>query len=130
MKRENNPIPRFLFASLLSFPAQPSLLLVLSGCPLLALPSPQVCLPGLTPLGTLSLSLSDIITIRPRLYFLSPLSPFSLLLTSSHQFSPILWNISPPPHARLVCLSGLKGEQSLFDRSLPRSLVVEPPGIL
>lgn len=96
MKRENNPIPRFLFASLLSFPAQPSLLLVLSGCPLLALPSPQVCLPGLTPLGTLSLSLSDIITIRPRLYFLSPLSPFSLLLTSSHQFSPILWNISPP----------------------------------
>lgn len=81
-------------------------------------------------LCTLSLSLSDIITIRPRLYFLSPLSPFSLLLTSSHQFSPILWNISPPPHARLVCLSGLKGEQSLFDRSLPRSLVVEPPGTL
>lgn len=40
--------------------------------------------------------MSDIITIRPRLYFLSPLSPFSLLLTSSHQFSPILWNISPP----------------------------------
>jgi hypothetical protein len=88
-----------------------------------------VCLPGLTTLGTLSLSCLILLLSVP-------ISTFSLPFPSSPSSHPppsilsIPLEHPPPTHARLFCLSGLKGEKSLFDRNLPRSLVVEPPGTL